>query len=51
MVALNMLSRKIERRFIATRLIGNSGFLFNDLLNEYLIDDVDGETYREVRAS
>lgn len=45
---LNQISRDLSKRFLAIRMIASTGFIFNDLLEEYLVEDVDGESYSEV---
>lgn len=47
-LALNKRTRAEKKRLIAVRVVGNIAMIFNDLLDEYLIEDIDGETYKEV---
>lgn len=47
-LALNKLTRAEKKKLIAVRVVGNIAMIFNDLLDEYLIEDIDGETYKEV---
>ena len=47
-LVLNKLTRAEKKRLIAVRVVGNIAMIFNDLLDEYLIEDIDGETYKEV---
>ena len=47
-LALNKLIRAEKKKLIAVRVVGNIAMIFNDLLDEYLIEDIDGETYKEV---
>jgi molybdopterin/thiamine biosynthesis adenylyltransferase len=45
---LNKISREKNIKMIAGRVVGNSGFVFNDLLSNYTVNDTDGENYKEV---
>ncbi len=47
-LALNKLTRAEKKKLIAVRVVGNIAMIFNDLLDGYLIEDIDGETYKEV---
>jgi hypothetical protein len=47
---LNKISREKNIKMIAGRIVGNAGFVFNDLLRNYTVNDIDGENYKEVSS-
>jgi molybdopterin/thiamine biosynthesis adenylyltransferase len=47
-LALNKMTRLLGIKFVALRIHGNCGFLFNDFLEEFIVDDIDGEIDKEV---
>jgi hypothetical protein len=50
-LSLNRITRDLGMKLVAIRVHGNSGFIFNDFLSSFTVEDVDGETYKEVSGS
>jgi hypothetical protein len=46
----NRVSRSLCIPFVASKLLGKTGFVFNDFGTNFTITDVDGEPKREVRC-
>jgi hypothetical protein len=49
-LALNKMTRQLGIKFVALRMHGNCGFLFNDCLEEFIVEDIDGEIDKEVHT-
>jgi hypothetical protein len=47
---LNKISREKNIKMIAGKIIANAGFVFNDLLSNYTVNDIDGENYKDVSS-
>lgn len=45
---IDLRCRQTSTRLVAANVFGASGFVFNDFLAKFTVQDVDGETYREV---
>jgi hypothetical protein len=48
LLKINDFCEKINAKMIACNVYGNIGYIFNDFLNYFEIEDVDGEDIKEV---
>jgi molybdopterin/thiamine biosynthesis adenylyltransferase len=45
---INHICRRHNVKMVACAVYGVTGFVFNDLLDTFIVEDVEGETYKEV---